>query len=240
MNPGSLWRVIPPIENPTTGLMKDDIIQEEVPTGTNKRKRKSRQDRLKNDILHNDNLTMNKIGEFLDTREHIDKTEFDVVIRNLLERTADIFPEAQGKIPLSGTNPGSTIPLHVALQEGRTLAGSRFPVIHANKNNKMSNQIFSCVPHTEVGREFKSTLPDSSLSRVTLKENRNKNNRSPLPILFSNNILKGNGCNSNASVKSQRSKVKETNSGKNIYILGNVYFYFILFNTKLSYLTLHV
>lgn len=216
MNPGSLWRVIPPIENPTSGLVKDNIIQEEVPAEISKRKKKSRQDRLKNDILYNDNLTMNKIGEFLDTREHIDKAEFDVVIRNLLERTTDIFPEAQGKIPLCGTNPASTKPLHVALQEGRTLAGSRFPVINANKNSKTSNQIFSCVPHTEVGREFKSTLPDSPLSRITLKENRKKDDRSPLPMLFSNNILKGSECNSNASVKSQRSKVKETNSGKNI------------------------
>ena len=28
---------------------------------------------------------MNKIEQFLETRDHIDKTEFDVVVRNLVE-----------------------------------------------------------------------------------------------------------------------------------------------------------
>lgn len=37
-------------------------------------------------LLLEGNLTMNKIEQFLETRDHIDKTEFDVVVRNLVEQ----------------------------------------------------------------------------------------------------------------------------------------------------------
>ena len=37
-------------------------------------------------MLLEGNLTMNKIERFLETRDHIDKTDFDVVVRNLVEQ----------------------------------------------------------------------------------------------------------------------------------------------------------
>ncbi|XP_066930427.1 uncharacterized protein [Clytia hemisphaerica] len=52
-------------------------------------------------LLEGENITMNKIEEFLETREHIDKTEFDMVVRNLLEETSDVGSSGRIQTPKS-------------------------------------------------------------------------------------------------------------------------------------------
>ena len=47
-------------------------------------------------VLLEGDLTMNKIEAFLETREHIDKTEFDMVVRNLVEQETPDNTRIQG------------------------------------------------------------------------------------------------------------------------------------------------
>jgi hypothetical protein len=50
-------------------------------------------------VLLEGDLTMNKIEAFLETREHIDKTEFDMVVRNLVEQETPENARIQGLPP---------------------------------------------------------------------------------------------------------------------------------------------
>jgi len=173
-----------------------------------------RNDMLKKDLLLSDHVSMNKIGEFLDTRDHIDKSEFDAVVRNLVDQTTNVFPEAQSKIPLCGTKQVIGPFMHEAISsshEPRSLAASRFPVIASIDRKRRSKQSNYSITSNKKSSNFtvsscyrdinSSFLPVIPPLRQQCHVNEDPNKRSAASIPFSNNSI--------ISLKSQRSGITD-------------------------------
>lgn len=188
---------------------------------------------------------MKKIEQFLETREHIDKTEFDLVVQNLVNSNAgqDIFPESRKGIPFAHSTYKiprmPTLPTTFPSRDSqnafaaapyitRSAVTSRFPVIGDRTMNE--RETFTS------GREFMRRSPvggnvnniaklpgvaedDACLvnKAPTQKDYHTglaPSFKSQKSYVFSRNIIDSIVQGSNASMKSERSRVGKASSSR--------------------------